>query len=137
MSRILGRPLLIGVLAGGGLLAVYMTVVTVGQGFDGALAPPTYPRPPPQPSALPPLRPRSRQCARPFSLQQSSRTSLACPWWCGPSSDGGDRSRQSRARAPRAAHEILVCWAAGGPPRKEPRTRDISMALRTGVEAAR
>src|SRR3989304_2721550 len=38
MSRILGRPLLIGVLAGGGLLAVYMTVVTVGQGFDGALA---------------------------------------------------------------------------------------------------
>jgi len=38
MSRILRRPLLIGVLAGGGLLAVYMTVVTVGQGFDGALA---------------------------------------------------------------------------------------------------
>src|SRR3970282_1317846 len=38
MSRIPGRPLLIGVLAGGGLLAVYMTVVTLGQGFDAALA---------------------------------------------------------------------------------------------------
>src|SRR3972149_1786667 len=38
MSGILGRPRLSGGLAGGGLLAVYMTVVTVGQGFDGALA---------------------------------------------------------------------------------------------------
>ena len=38
MSATPWRPLAVGVLAGGGLLAFYLTVVTLGQGIDAAVA---------------------------------------------------------------------------------------------------